>query len=174
MSKYKGTQTEKNLLEAFVGESMAHCRYTYFSRRAAKEGYDEIRRIFELTAAQEMAHGYRWFTVLNAIGQTSDNLKTAMEGEHWEWTEMYSGFAKVAKEEGFPEMAALFEMAAKAEEAHEKRFERYRIQLLDGTLYRAEKPVEWRCQNCNHVFIGTTPPAVCPLCAHPQGFFQRV
>ena len=134
MSKYKGTQTEKNLLEAFAGESMAHCRYTYFSRRAAKEGYDGIRRIFELTAAQEMAHGYRWFTELNAIGQTSDNLKTAMEGEHWEWTEMYSGFAKVAKEEGFPEMAALFEMAAKAEEAHEKRFERYRIQLLDGTL----------------------------------------
>lgn len=174
MSKYKGTQTEKNLLEAFAAESMARSRYTYFAQRAAKEGYEEIQRIFDLTAAQELAHGYRWFTELHAIGQTADNLKSAMEGEHWEWTQMYRDYATVATDEGFADLAALFEMAAKAEEAHEKRFERYHTMLVNGGMYQSELPIEWRCNNCNHLYVGTTPPAVCPFCAHPQGFFQRV
>ena len=181
----KGSKTEKNLLTAFAGESQARNRYTYFASQARKEGYMQISAIFEETANQEKEHAKREFKFLQGgeveiqaafpagvIGQTKDNLLTAAAGEHYEQTEMYPGFAKVADEEGFPEIAEVFRNIAVAEKRHEERYVTLAKNITDGVVFKREKPVRWICRNCGYVHEGTEAPTVCPACAHPQAHFE--
>ncbi|OYD14840.1 rubrerythrin family protein [candidate division WOR-3 bacterium JGI_Cruoil_03_51_56] len=181
----KGTKTEKNLLTAFVGESQARNRYTYFASTARKEGFVQISAIFEETANQEKEHAKRLFKFLEGgdveiqaafpagvIGTTEENLKASAGGEHFEWTEMYPGFAKVADEEGFPEIANVFRSIAKAEKQHEKRYLDLRKNVVEGKVFKRDKPVVWRCRNCGYLHEGTEAPEVCPACAHPQAHFE--
>ena len=169
----KGTKTEKNLNEAFAGESMARNKYTYYASKAKKDGYVQIANIFEETANNEKEHAKMWFKLLNdGIGSTAECLLAAAEGENYEWTDMYANFAKEAKEEGFTKIAYLFEAVAKIEKEHETR---YRI-LLDnvnqGKVFKKDEVVIWQCANCGHVYEGTEAPEICPVCAHPRSFFQ--
>ena len=172
MSKYKGTQTEKNLMEAFAGESQARNKYTYFASKAKKEGFEQIAEIFQKTADNEKEHAKLWFKELEGIGDTAQNLLHAAEGENYEWTDMYDGFAKTAEEEGFKALAMKFRLVATIEKRHE---ERYRALLKNVELQEvfAKSDVKvWECRNCGHIVVGEKAPEMCPTCAHPQAYFE--
>ncbi len=171
-NKYAGTKTEKNLLEAFAGESQARNKYTYFASKAKKEGYEQISALFLKTAENEKEHAKLWFKELGGIGTTAENLKSAADGENFEWTDMYEGFAKTADEEGFHELAEKFRGVAAIEKHHE---ERYRALLQNVEMREVFKKSEvkvWECRNCGHIVVGTEAPEVCPVCAHPQAYFE--
>ena len=172
MKPIKGTKTEQNLWTAFAGESQARGKYTYFASVAKKEGYEQIAAIFLETADNEKEHAKLWFKALGELGDTATNLKSAAAGEHFEWTDMYATFAKEAEEEGFAELAAQFRMVAQIEKAHEARY----LALLDNVqmqrVFEKSEEVMWKCRNCGHLVIGKKAPAVCPVCAHPQSFFE--
>lgn len=181
----KGTKTEKNLLTAFAGESQARNRYTYFASKAKKEGYVQIAAIFEETANQEREHAKRFFSFLEGgeleiqagfpagvIGSTAENLKAAAAGENYEWTTMYPDFAKVARDEGFENIAKLFEAVSVAEKQHDKRYKDLLEEVETKSVFRKDAPVVWRCRNCGYLHEGTEPPEVCPACAHPQAHFE--
>ena len=172
MKDLKGSKTEANLAAAFAGESQARNKYTYFASAAKKEGLIEISKIFEETAANEKEHAEIWYKLLHGgIGQTAENLEGAAAGENYEWTDMYPGFAKTAKEEGFANIAFLFESVAKIEKEHEARYLRLLEKVKDGTLYVSDKVAVWQCTNCGHIHVGEKAPAICPVCDHPQGYF---
>ena len=169
----KGTKTEANLRAAFSGESEARNKYTYYASKAKKEGYNQIAAIFEETANNEKEHAKIWFKLLKeGIPSTMDNLKDAAEGENYEWTDMYNKFAKEADEEGFNEIARLFRGVAAIEKEHEERYRRLLANLEGNTIFEKEEQVSWQCQNCGHIHYGTTAPKVCPVCEHPQAYFQ--
>lgn len=172
MSKYAGTKTEKNLEAAFAGESQARNKYTYFASVAKKEGYEQIAALFQKTADNEKEHAKMWFKELNGIGDTAENLLAAAEGENYEWTDMYSEFAKVAREEGFEQIAALFEGVAAIEKEHEERYRRLITNIEQGVVFSKDGDTIWQCRNCGHICIGKEAPEVCPVCAHPQSYFQ--
>lgn len=187
MAKLKGSQTEKNILTAFAGESQARNRYTFAASTAKKEGYVKISNILTETADQEKEHAKRLFKFLEGgdvtiqaafpagvPGGTVELLTSAAAGEHHEWTEMYPGFAKVADEEGFPEVAACMRHIAIAEQYHEKRFNEYIDELKNGTYFKSEQPIVWRCLNCGYIHEGTEPPKLCPACAHPIDHFEAL
>ena len=169
----KGTQTEKNLLTSFAGESQARMRYTYFASVAKKEGYEQIAAIFQETADNEKEHAKMWFKLLNGgIGDTAANLKAAAEGENYEWTDMYAKFAQEAKEEGFTEIAALFEGVAAIEKEHEERYLKLLENVENGLVFSRDGEKIWKCRNCGHIMIGKKAPVMCPDCAHPQSYFE--
>jgi len=170
----KGSRTEKNLAAAFAGESQARNKYTYFASKAKKEGYEQIAAIFLETAENEKEHAKMWFKYLEggAIKSTAENLKAAAEGENYEWTDMYKEFAKVAREEGFLEIAAKFEMVGEIERHHEERYKKLLENVEGGKVYIAEDVVVWKCRNCGHIVIGKCAPQICPVCAHPQSYFE--
>ena len=172
----KGTKTEQNLMTAFAGESQARNKYTYFASKARKEGFEQIAAIFEETAANEKEHAKLWFKELcgGEIPDTAANLEAAAEGENFEWTDMYAEFAKTAKEEGFARLAYLFEAVGKIEKAHEERYRKLLENVKDGKVFIADDVVIWQCTNCGHIHVGKEAPKVCPVCAHPQAYFQRV
>lgn len=170
----KGTQTEKNLKAAFAGESEARNKYTYFASKAKKDGYEQIAAIFEETASNEKEHAKLWFKYLEGgeIKSTPENLKAAAEGENYEWTDMYAGFAKTAREEGFTEIAEKFEGVAKIEKSHEARYRKLLKNIEDKVVFSSEGDTIWICRNCGHIVVGKTAPEVCPVCAHPKSFFE--
>ncbi|MDD3790824.1 MAG: rubrerythrin [Sphaerochaetaceae bacterium] len=171
----KGTKTEKNLLEAFAGESMARSKYTFWAAKARKEGYVQIAKFFEETAGNEHMHAKLWFQALQEggeIGTTSQNLKDAAAGENYEWTEMYANFAKDAREEGFKRIAALFEGVGKIEKAHEERYLKLLSNLEEGIVFSRDGEQIWKCDVCGHIHVGKKAPEVCPICAHPQAHFE--
>ena len=169
----KGTKTEQNLLAAFAGESQARNKYTYFSSKAKKEGYTQIAALFEETANNEKEHAKIWYKLLTGgIGSTMENLKDAAAGENYEWTDMYATFAKEAKEEGFDHIAYLFEEVAKIEKEHEERYLKLLSNLEGSRVFEKEEEVEWICRNCGHIHKGQEAPGVCPVCAHPQAYFE--
>jgi rubrerythrin len=185
MPSVKGTQTEKNLLTAFAGESQARNRYTYFAAAARKEGYQQIMAIFEETADNEKEHAKRFFKFLEGgeaevkwnfpagvIGTTAENLKEAAAGEHYEHTKMYPDFAAVAEKEGFPEVAATFRAIARVEDAHEKRYLNLLGNIETGKVFKKEKPIRWKCRNCGYIHEGDSAPEICPSCQHPQAYFE--
>lgn len=170
--KFEGTKTEKNLLAAFAGESQARNKYTYFASKAKKEGFEQIAEIFQKTADNEKEHAKLWFKELEGIGDTAQNLLHAAEGENYEWTDMYEGFAKTAEEEGFKALAMKFRLVAAIEKRHE---ERYRALLKNVELQEvfAKSDVKvWECRNCGHIVVGEKAPEMCPTCAHPQAYFE--
>ena len=171
----KGTKTEANLMAAFAGESQARNKYTYFASKAKKEGYEQIAAIFEETANNEKEHAKMWFKLLNGgeIGTTSENLKAAAEGENYEWTDMYATFAKEAKEEGFDHIAYLFSEVAKIEKEHEERYMKLLGNVNDNLVFKKGEEIVWICRNCGHVYTGKEAPKVCPVCAHPQSYFEE-
>ena len=171
----KGTKTEANLMAAFAGESQARNKYTYFASKAKKEGYEQIAAIFEETANNEKEHAKMWFKLLNggAVGTTSENLKAAAEGENYEWTDMYATFAKEAKEEGFDHIAYLFSEVAKIEKEHEERYMKLLGNVNDDLVFKKGEEIVWICRNCGHVYTGKEAPKVCPVCAHPQSYFEE-
>ena len=173
MTELKGSKTEQNLLAAFAGESQARNKYTYFASRAKKDGYVQISKIFEETANNEKEHAKIWFKLLNGIGDTVQNLTEAASGEAFEWTNMYPEFAKTAKEEGFDEIAKLFEAVAKIEKAHEERYKKLLSNIKEGLVFSSEGDTVWECSNCGHIVIGKKAPDICPVCAHPQSYFER-
>ena len=170
----KGTKTEKNLMEAFAGESQARNKYTFFASKAKKEGYEQIAAIFQETADNEKEHAKMWFKLLNGgdIPTTAENLKAAANGENFEWTDMYESMAKEAKEEGFDRIAYLFEAVGKIEKEHEERY----LKLLDnvetGKVFDCGEVKVWKCRNCGHIHVGPKAPEVCPVCSHPKAFFE--
>ncbi len=168
----KGSKTEKNLQAAFAGESQARNKYTYFASKAKKEGYNQISNIFLETANNEKEHAKIWFKLLNGIGNTEENLIAAAAGEKYEWTEMYKVFAEEAKEEGFDNIAALFEMVAKIEKEHHERYEALLKNIREGKVFKKDNVVIWQCANCGHIHVALEAPAVCPVCSHPQSYFQ--
>ena len=169
----KGSKTEANLMAAFSGECMATNKYTYFASKAKKDGYQQIAAIFEETAANEREHAKMWYKLLNGgIDSTLENLGHAAEGENYEWTDMYAGFAKVAKEEGFDNIAALFEGVAAIEKEHEERYKKLIANIENGVVFSKDGDTIWQCRNCGHICVGKQAPEVCPVCAHPQSYFQ--
>ena len=168
----KGSKTEANLLAAFAGESQARNKYTYFASKAKKEGYVQIANLFEETANNEKEHAKIWFKLLDGIGSTAENLKAAAEGENYEWTDMYATFAKEAREEGFDPIANLFEMVGEIEKEHEQRYLKLLANVENGLVFSKEGDTVWQCSNCGHIVIGKKAPEVCPVCAHPQAYFQ--
>ena len=172
MKDLKGTKTEKNLWEAFAGESQARNKYTYFASKAKKDGYVQIAKIFEETAANEKEHAELWFKLLGGIGDTAQNLKSAAEGENYEWTDMYSSMAKDAREEGFDHIAFLFEEVAKIEKDHEERYLKLLSNVEGGLVFSRDGDMIWQCSNCGHVVVGKKAPEMCPVCAHPKAYFQ--
>lgn len=170
----KGTKTEKNLHEGFAGESMARNKYTYYASQAKKEGYNHIAEIFIETADNEKEHAKLWFKALHGgeVPTTEENLLDAAEGENYEWTDMYAGFAKDAKEEGFNEIARLFEGVAAIEKAHEERYRTLLQNLKDGKIFEKDEVVVWQCINCGHLHVSKKSPKLCPVCKHPQAFFR--
>ena len=170
----KGSQTEKNLWAAFAGESQARNKYTYFASKAKKDGYVQISNIFTETADNEKEHAKIWFKLVEGIGDTPANLKAAAAGEHDEWTSMYPGFAKTAKEEGFDKIAALFEAVAKIEKEHEERYKLLLLNTEQDKVFKKGEKILWQCLNCGYICEGDTAPQVCPVCAHPQAYFQQV
>lgn len=174
MEDIKGTKTEANLAAAFAGESQARNKYTYFASKARKEGYNQIADIFEETAANEKEHAKLWFKMLNGgeISDTASNLLAAAEGENYEWTDMYDGFAKTAKEEGFPRIAALFELVAKIEKTHEERYRKLLDNVSNELVFSRDGDMIWQCANCGHIVVGKKAPEMCPVCAHPKAYFQ--
>ncbi len=170
--KYAGTQTEKNLQAAFAGESQARNKYTYFSSVAKKEGYEQIAALFMKTAENEREHAKMWFKELNGIGDTAENLLHAAEGENYEWTDMYDGFAKTAEEEGFPELAAKFRLVAAIEKHHEERYRALLRNVETAEVFARSQVKVWECRNCGHIVVGTAAPEICPVCAHPRSYFE--
>ena len=169
----KGTKTEQNLLEAFAGESMARNKYTYFASKARKDGYVQIAKIFEETAANEKEHAKIWFKLLNGgIDDTAANLKAAAEGENYEWTDMYDSFAKTAEEEGFPELAQKFRLVGEIERHHEERYRALLRNVETAKVFEKSEVKIWECRNCGHIVVGTKAPDVCPTCNHPQSYFE--
>ena len=168
----KGSKTEKNLREAFAGESQARNKYTYFASVAKKEGFEQIASIFEETANNEKEHAKMWFKALGELGTTTDNLKAAAEGENFEWTDMYARFAKEAEEEGFTKLAYQFREVAKIERAHEERYLALLNNIEMQKVFEKAEETMWECRNCGHLVIGKKAPLVCPVCAHPQSYFE--
>ena len=170
----KGSKTEQNLMTAFAGESQARNKYTYFASKAKKEGYEQIAAIFQETADNEKEHAKIWLKLLNGgeIGTTAENLKAAADGENYEWTDMYAGFAETAKEEGFTKIAYLFEEVAKIEKEHEQRYLKLLENVKDGKVFEAGEVKIWKCRNCGHIVVGTKAPEVCPVCSHPKAYFE--
>ena len=171
-NKYAGTQTEKNLWEAFAGESQARNKYTYFASKAKKEGYEQIAALFLKTADNEKEHAKLWFKELEGIGSTAENLAEAAAGENYEWTDMYAGFAKTAKEEGFDRIAYLFEAVGKIEKEHEERYRKLLANIEEGIVFSRDGDCVWQCSNCGHIMVGKQAPGMCPVCDHPQSYFQ--
>ncbi|MDD7282136.1 rubrerythrin [Floccifex sp.] len=169
---YAGTQTEKNLETAFAGESQARNKYTFFASVAKKEGFEQISALFQKTADNEKEHAKMWFKELNGIGSTADNLLSAAEGENYEWTDMYDGFAKTAEEEGFPELAKKFRMVAAIEKHHEERYRALLKNVEMAEVFAKSEVKVWECRNCGHIVVGTQAPEVCPVCDHPQAYFE--
>ncbi len=172
MSKYAGTQTEKNLQEAFAGESQARNKYTYFASVAKKEGYEQMSEIFLKTAENEKEHAKLWFKELEGIGNTAENLAEAAAGEYYEWTDMYSGFADTAEKEGFHELAAKFRLVAAIEKTHEERYRALLKNIELAEVFAKSEVQIWECRNCGHIVVGTNAPEVCPTCNHPQSYFE--
>lgn len=168
----KGSKTEQNLLEAFAGESMARNKYTYFASVAKKEGYQQIAAIFEETASNEKEHAKLWFKALSGLGDTAQNLLSAAEGENYEWTDMYDRFAKEAEEEGFTALAAQFKKVAEVEKAHEERYRKLLNNVEMQKVFEKSEEIMWECRNCGHLVMGKKAPEVCPVCAHPQAYFE--
>ena len=171
-NKYKGTQTEKNLEAAFAGESQARNKYTYFASVAKKQGFEQIAALFLKTADNEKEHAKLWFKELNGIGTTAENLAAAAAGENFEWTDMYDGFAKTADEEGFHELAEKFRGVAAIEKHHEERYRALLANVEMKTVFEKSEVKIWECRNCGHIVVGTKAPEVCPVCAHPQSYFE--
>ena len=171
-SKYAGTQTEKNLREAFSGESQARNKYTYFASKAKKDGFEQIADLFLKTADNEKEHAKMWFKELNGIGSTAENLVSAADGENYEWTDMYEGFAKTAEAEGFPELAAKFRMVAAIERKHEERYRALLHNVEAQQVFAKSEVKVWECRNCGHIMVGEKAPEICPVCAHPQAYFE--
>ena len=169
---YAGTQTEKNLEAAFAGESQARNKYTYFASKAKKEGYEQIAALFLKTADNEKEHAKLWFKELNGIGDTKENLADAADGENHEWTDMYEEFAKTAEEEGFPELAAKFRGVAAIEKAQEERYRALLKNIEMQEVFKKSEVKVWECRNCGHIVVGTSAPEVCPVCNHPQAYFE--
>lgn len=173
MAELKGTKTEANLLTAFTGESQARNKYTYFAEKAQSEGYEQIAAIFRETAANEQEHAKIWYKLLHdGIGQTGANLKEAAAGENYEWTEMYAEFAKTAKEEGFERIAYLFESVAAIEKEHEERYKALLENVENQKVFAKLEIQAWQCRNCGHIYVGKDAPKICPVCEHPQAYFQ--
>ena len=170
----KGSKTEQNLMTAFAGESQARNKYTYFASKAKKDGYEQIAAIFEETANNEKEHAKMWFKELHdgEVPSTLENLNDAANGENYEWTDMYDNFAKVAREEGFTRIALLFEGVAKIEKEHEERYRKLIANIEDGLVFSKDGDTIWKCRNCGHIVIGKKAPAVCPVCSHPQSYFE--
>ena len=171
-NKYVGTQTEKNLLAAFAGESQARNKYTYFASKAKKEGYEQIAALFLKTADNEKEHAKLWFKELDGIGDTAQNLAAAADGENFEWTDMYEGFAKTAEEEGFKALARKFRAVAAIEKRHEERYRALLHNVEAQEVFAKSEVKVWECRNCGHIVVGTKAPQVCPVCDHPQSFFE--
>ena len=171
-NKYAGTQTEKNLEAAFAGESMARNKYTYFASKAKKEGYEQIAALFLKTADNEKEHAKLWLKELEVIGNTAEHLLHAAEGENYEWTDMYEGFAKTAEEEGFVELAARFRLVAAIEKHHEERYRALLKNVETAKVFEKSEVKVWECRNCGHIVVGTKAPELCPTCAHPQAYFE--
>ena len=172
MKDLKGTKTEKNLWEAFAGESQARNKYTYFASKAKKDGYVQIAKIFEETAANEKEHAEIWFKLLQGIGSTAENLKSAADGENYEWTDMYAEMAKDAREEGFDHIAFLFDEVGKIEKEHEERYRKLLANVEGGLVFSRDGDMIWQCSNCGHIHVGKQAPEVCPVCVHPKAYFQ--
>lgn len=172
MSRYSGTQTEKNLQAAFAGESQARNKYTYFASKAKKEGYEQIAALFLKTADNEKEHAKLWFKELEGIGDTAQNLAAAADGENYEWTDMYEGFAKTADEEGFHELAEKFRGVAAIEKQHEERYRALLRNVETAQVFEKSEIKVWECRNCGHIVVGTKAPEVCPVCAHPRAYFE--
>lgn len=171
-TKYTGTQTEKNLEAAFAGESQARNKYTYFASKAKKEGFEQISALFLKTADNEKEHAKMWFKELNGIGDTTENLKSAADGENFEWTDMYENFAKTADEEGFPELAEKFRRVAEIEKHHEERYRALLKNVETASVFEKSEVKVWECRNCGHIIVGTKAPELCPTCAHPKSYFE--
>ena len=171
-NKYAGTKTEQNLRAAFSGESEARNKYTYFASKAKKDGFEQIAAIFQKTADNEKEHAKLWFKELNGIGTTAENLAAAADGENYEWTDMYEGFAKTAEEEGFAELAAKFRLVAQIEKHHEERYRALLKNIEMQAVFKKSEVKVWECRNCGHIIVGEQAPEICPTCAHPQSFFE--
>ena len=174
MKELKGTKTERNLQEAFAGESQARNKYTYWASKAKKDGYQQIAAIFEETANNEKEHAKMWFKLLEGGGirSTVENLKAAADGENFEWTDMYEGFAKTAEEEGFPQLAAKFRMVGAIEKRHEERYRALLNNVETAAVFEKSEVKVWECRNCGHIIVGTKAPELCPVCAHPKSYFE--
>ena len=172
MNKYAGTQSEKNLMTAFAGESEARNKYTFFASVAKKQGFEQIAALFLKTADNEKEHAKLWFKELNGIGDTADNLKAAAAGENYEGTDMYDSFAKTAEEEGFPELAARFRLVGAIEKHHEERYRALLHNIETAEVFAKSEVKVWECRNCGHIVVGTQAPEVCPTCNHPQSYFE--
>ena len=172
MKELKGSKTEQNLWTAFAGESQARNKYTYFASKAKKDGYVQIAKIFEETAANEKEHAEIWFKLLQGIGSTAENLKSAAEGENYEWTDMYFQMAKDAREEGFDHIAFLFDEVGKIEREHEERYRKLLANVEGGLVFSRDGDMIWQCSNCGHIHVGKDAPKMCPVCTHPQDYFQ--
>ena len=172
MKDLKGTKTLENLMTAFAGESQARNKYTYYASQAKKEGYVQIQKIFEETAANEKEHAKLWFKLAEGIGTTEENLLAAAAGENYEWTDMYAEMAKTAREEGFPEIAFQMEGVAKIEKEHEERYRKLAQNIKEGKVFKKDEEVLWQCSNCGHQVVAKEAPAICPVCQHPQAYFQ--
>lgn len=169
----QGSKTQANLMAAFAGESQARNKYTYFAAKARQDGYEQIGELFERTADNEKAHAEIWFKLLDGgIGETKDNLSTAAEGEHYEWSDMYPAFAETARQEGFDDIAARFEMVAKIEKEHEERFKKLLQNVNDSLVFSKDGEAVWICRNCGHVVVGKQVPLVCPVCSYAQSYFE--
>jgi len=171
-NKYAGTQTEKNLEAAFAGESQARNKYTYFASKAKKEGFEQIAALFLKTADNEKEHAKMWFKELEGIKTTAENLEAAANGENYEWTDMYEGFAKTAEAEGFPELADKFRKVGAIEKEHEERYRALLKNVQAQEVFKKSEVKVWECRNCGHIVVGTEAPVVCPVCAHPQAYFE--
>lgn len=172
MKELKGTKTERNLMEAFAGESQARNKYTFFASKARKEGYEQIAALFEETAQNEKEHAKMWFKELSGIGDTAENLLAAAEGENYEWTDMYEDFAKTAEEEGFTELAHKFRLVAAIEKHHEERYRALLRNVETAEVFKRSEIKVWECRNCGHIVVGKEAPEVCPVCNHPQSYFE--
>lgn len=170
----KGSQTEKNLWAAFAGESQAYTKYGYYASRAKKDGFEQISALFAETSGNEREHAKIWFKLVAGIGTTAENLEAAADGEHEEWTSMYPGFAKVAEEEGFTKIARLFEAVAKIEKEHEERYRLLLANVKDEKVFKKDEKIIWQCRNCGYVCESPQAPQVCPVCAHPQAYFEQL
>ena len=171
-NKYSGPKTEKNLMEAFAGESQARNKYTYFASVAKKQGFEQIAALFLKTAEIEKEHAKLWFKELSGIGDTAENLQAAAEGENYEWTDMYDGFAKVAEEEGFSELAEKFRLVAAIEKSHEERYRTLLKNIEAAEVFKKSSVKVWECRNCGHIVVGEKAPEVCPTCNHPKSYFE--